>query len=270
MRATVRIGMVNFINTEPFYRVWRERPLPPGWRVVEDVPSRLNRLLADGDLDLAIASSHEYALHPRLYRLLPGLSISSNGAVGSVFLFSDRPPAALDGCEVALSPQSQTSNHLVRIVLEDLYHVRPCYVAERRPSAAAVVSIGDEALRWHEERAFAHAVDLGHAWMELTGLPFVFAAWLVRREFWQRAAPEVERIQRRLLQCVAEGRQRLAAISAEVAGRIPMHPNRCQQYLAGLQYDLDGAKQRSLALFYEKLVQRGEADPHCLPIAWCG
>jgi len=268
--TTVRIGMVNFINTAPFYSVWRERPVEPGWEVTEAVPSRLNRMLYTGELDMAIASSHEYALHPQAYCILEGLSISSNGAVGSVFLFSDRPAGELDGCNVALSPQSQTSNHLVRIVLEELYRVRPRYVPDRSEEAAAVVSIGDEALRWHEEGRFVHAVDLGHAWMELTGLPFVFAAWLVRRDFWERAADTVRRVQHRLLDCVAAGHGRLAAISAEGAGRIPMQTDRCQRYLAGLQYDLDDDKRRSLALFYEKLAARGEADPRCLPIAWCG
>jgi len=268
--TTVRIGMVNFINTAPFYSVWQSRPPEPSWRVTEAVPTRLNRLLHAGELDLAIASSHEYAAHPESYRILDGLSISSNGAVGSVFLFSDRRPEDLDGRTVGLSPQSQTSNHLVKIVLEELYQVRPRYVLDRDAETEAEVSIGDEALRWHIEGRHRYAVDLGQAWMEFCGLPFVFAAWLVRRDFWDQAADTVRRVRDRLVACVAAGNEQLAAISAAVAPRIPMDVERCHRYLAGLQYDLDEAKKRSLALFYQKLVERGEADPRCLPIAFCG
>jgi len=267
-----RIGMVDFINTAPLYETWKRTVCRPEWVVTEAAPSRLNRLLMDGDLDLGYVSSHEYAVRPGLYRLLADLSISASGRVGSVFLFSRRPVGALGGGLVELSPQSQTSNSLVRIVLEDFHGAKPHYrmQGEGRGTPDAVLAIGDQALRLRAEGGFPVVIDLGEAWAERTGLPFVFAVWAVREDFFQRAPESVAAIRAELLRCVRQGREDLASISREVAARIPMEPSACRAYLAGIEYDLGAEKMKGLERFYEILIQRGEADPAALPLKFCG
>ena len=64
--------------------------------MVEAPPSTLNQMLAAGDLDLGFVSSYEYGVRSQQYRILPDLSISANGSVGSVFLFSRIDPKLLD------------------------------------------------------------------------------------------------------------------------------------------------------------------------------
>jgi len=273
---TARIGMVNFLNTAPLYEVWKRTVCRPDWQVTEAPPSTLNRLLHEGALDLGFISSHEYAFHPEEYKILGNLSISATGKVGSVFLFSRLPAAELDGRLVLLSSQSQTSVHLVKIILEDFYRVQPRYetgLASESPDLAgvdAVLSIGDEALLLAHGGRYPHQLDLGEAWQRETGLPFVFAVWAVREAFCRNEPDQVVAIHHELLRCLAEGREKLLEISRLVAPRIPMAAEACFAYLSGMEYDLDDRKQEGLTLFYRYLIERGEASPAAVPLKICG
>ncbi len=271
----VRIGMVNFINTAPLYEIWKESVSRPDWQVSEAPPAVLNRMLYAGQLDMGFISSHEYAAHPESYRLLGDLSLSATGPVGSVFLFSRRPPKALDNGQILLSSQSQTSVALVRIVLEDFYRVRPVYRVGRlleQPDLETldgVLVIGDEALRLAADHQWPHRLDLGQVWHRQSGLPFVFAVWAVREEFCRREPEVVATIHQELRRCLAEGKERLAEICGRVAPRIPISEEECCRYLSGMEYDLDQAKQQGLSRFIEYLLVRGEASPGALPLRIC-
>ncbi len=271
-----RIGMVNFINTAAIYEVWKENVNRPEWQVVEAAPAVLNRLLKSGDLDLGFVSSYEYAEHPADYRLLADLSISATGAVGSVFLFSEVELALLTGELVLLSPQSKTSNGLIKIILEDFYGVRPRYHlpddqnvsvdSTHEEGRAAVLAIGDQALRLKQSGMFPYVLDLGEVWRQHTGLPFVFAVWAVREEFCKSHGAILQEIHQELLRCVGLGRSRLPEISRLVAPRVPMEPQACLAYLQGIELDLGPDKIQGLTLFIEHLVRRGEAGPQALPL----
>ena len=265
-----RIGMVNFINTAALYEVWKETVHHPEWQVVEAAPAELNRMLHDGELDLGFVSSCEYAEHPERYRLLADLSISSTGAVGSVFLFSELEPQRLTDQVVSLSPQSKTSNGLIKIILEDFYGVRPQYhlptAVEGKQEGRAVLAIGDQALRLKSQDRFPFVLDLGEVWYRQTGLPFVFAVWAVREEFCCRQAKCLLEIHRELKRCVARGRECLPTISRRVAPQVPMEALACFSYLQGIELDLNPDKIQGLALFYEYLIRRGEASPQALPL----
>jgi len=278
MQPKARIGMVNYINTAPLYEVWRETVSRPDWRVTEAVPAELNRLLAEGSLDLGFVSSHEYAAHPDRYRIMSGLSISATGPVGSVFLFSRLPVRELAGHLLLLSSQSQTSVSLVKIVLEEFYGLRPEYLLgeataglnQEGEAHAAVLAIGDEALRLAGEGNYPYRLDLGEAWQRETGLPFVFAIWAVREDFCRREPDTVVEIHGELRRCLSQGRKRLHEISAAVAGRIPMPAAACYEYLKGIEYDLGPEKVAALAKYFGYLIRRGEAPEEALPLRLCG
>jgi len=271
-----RIGMVNFINTAPLYEVWRRTVHRPEWTVTEGPPSLLNRLLFQGELDLGFVSSHEYAAHPDRYLLLPDLSISSTRRVGSVFLFADTAPEKLQDRLVLLSSQSQTSVSLVKIILEEFIGVTPRYESGelfgargRQEKPAALLAIGDEALRLAAAGTYPVRLDLSEVWHDHTGLPFVFAVWAVREEFRDREKATVSAIHEELRRCLAEGRRDLEAISRRVAPRIPMDFQPCYDYLRGLEYDLGEEKRQGLARFIDFLIKRREAVAAALPLRIC-
>ncbi len=267
----IRIGMVNFINTAPIYETWKTRPHPENWHVVEAPPSTLNQMLAAGDLDLGFVSSYEYGVRPQQYRILPDLSISANGSVGSVFLFSRIDPKLLDKKQVLLSGQSETSIALVKIILEKFYCVQAEYLigdvnGEIAKTASGILAIGDEALRLSASGEFQYQLDLGEVWCKYTDLPFVFAICAVREEFCEKNADVVAAIHKEFLICKGEGRKFLESICVQVAPRIPMHPDECYVYLRAIEYGLGERKQLALEKYYNYLIERGEGSPESVPL----
>lgn len=267
----VMIGMVNFINTAPLYETWKQTVIHPEWQVVEANPAELNRKMAVAELDLGFISSHEYARAPKQYRILSGLSISANGPVGSVYLFSEKAIEDLDGETVFLSPQSQTSNSLVKIILEEFIGVTPRYDISKtldlpHEREKTIVAIGDRALRLQASGRYPFVLDLSEKWSAQTGLPFVFAVWAVRNEFHQQNGACVSEIHQELLRCIREGRENLKEVCRIAAPRIPMSESDCFAYLQGLEYDLDREKIEALELFYTHLIARGEGEQDTLPL----
>lgn len=150
--------------------------------VVYDVPSRLPALLDSGEVDAILVSSIEYLRREDLV-IAADVGIMSNGPVASVRMLSKVP---LDEIQtLALDESSMTSNMLAQIILAER-GVRPSLVTMEPDQAAmlaacdACVLIGDKGLE--ADGTGLVDVDLGEAWTELTGLPFVWALWLSKRE----------------------------------------------------------------------------------------
>ncbi len=105
-----RIGIVNYLNMAPIHEKWKSTVQSENWKIVEDPPSSLNKKLADGEIDMGFVSSYEYGRHPEKYKILSGLSISANGPVGSVFLFSHVPMKQLDQAPVLFPAHWSTAS----------------------------------------------------------------------------------------------------------------------------------------------------------------
>ena len=265
-----RIGMVNYINTAPIYEIWKRTVRNKHWRMIEAPPAPLCRMLAAGELDIGVVSSYEYGMRPERYRILEDLSISANGPVGSVFLFSHVPMTELGGAPVLLSNQSETSAALVKVILEEFVRAKPVYsfgeVRGEGKKAKAVLAIGDDALRLVSEKSYAFQYDLGEIWKQETGLPFVFAVFAVREEYCRDQAGELAEIHREFLRCRAQGKEEMLTICEQVAARIPMPCENCYAYLRAIEHDLGPEKHRALEKFFGYLIARGEASPRALPL----
>ena len=135
---------------------------------VGGVPTELNRMLVDGEVDVAPISSIAYARNADQLRMLPRLCVSSEGAVDSIQLVTKTPLGRVRS--VAVTPESATSVVLTKVLLPHAEHVPLGEPAE------ATLLIGDAALRSAFEDPTPHH-DLGRLWLERTGLPMVFAVW---------------------------------------------------------------------------------------------
>src|SRR5256885_289544 len=159
----VKLGRISYVNMAPvFYRVGVEV------EEVQGVPTELNELLVNGELDTAPISSIEYARNADRLRLLPRLCVASEGAVDSIQLVSRKPLEQVR--VVAVTPESATSVALTKVLLPE---------AEQVPlgeEADAKLLIGDAALKSAFEDPTPY-YDLGRLWLERTGLPMVFAVW---------------------------------------------------------------------------------------------
>jgi chorismate dehydratase len=183
-----RIGCVKYINARPLVRGW-------SGPIEFDHPSALCRRLAAAELNIALVSSFEFLRNP-IYSIVDGVSIASRGVVYSVVV-AHSPGEQWN--EIELDPASTTGAALLRCLLHEQKSVaRECAPAadnlSRLEEGCARLLIGDQAIRFREKFGSTyHYWDLGQAWFDLTGLPFVFALWLVRPE-----VPEGKKVADRL------------------------------------------------------------------------
>ena len=243
MVKSLRIGCVKYLNA---------RPLVHGWsgNVVLDHPSALCAQLARGELDVALVSSFEFLRNP-IYRIVDHAAIASDGAVYSVVVAHRGKISDVDG--IKLDPAAETSGNLLRCLLAEL-NLRPNVVARSTSSERARLLIGDQAIRFRQEhgREF-HFWDLGEQWKKLTGLPFVYALWLVR--------PEVVDPRSVAEQLRALRDQNLADLKTIIATQTEFDPAFCDSYYReNLRFSFGEREKQGLRKFSE-LCQKHELLP---------
>jgi len=263
MESKVRLGRIRYINVLPIYFALDHAWVANGFQMESGTPAELNQLLHQGLLDVSAISSFEYGRHHEQYVLLPDLAIATKGDVGSVLFFSRVPFHRLTGKEVLLSAGSATSAALVKIVLAELYGARPLYrvgpVTDRfLDGCYGMLAIGDEALRLQARGCYPYFLDLGRAWADLTGLPFVFGVWAARRDFWQAHPRVVEAVYRTLMASKKLGLGALPTICRRAADLVPLSLEELMAYFQRLNYDLDADQQEGLSAFFRFLFRYGE------------
>jgi len=172
--AGFRVGSVKALNAVPLTRGIEDL-------VTFTTPARLAEMLRADELDAALVSIVEPLLTDR-YDILDGIAVASLGEVRSVFLAHRQPLEQVR--EVYCDPASLTSVMLLKVLLAER-GLRPEFKKLEDYGAAKdqdyVLLIGDQALDFAFGSPAHEIFDLGAAWYELTGLPFVYAAWALRR-----------------------------------------------------------------------------------------
>ena len=247
----IRVGIVNYVNARPLAR-GLERD-PAGLELLYLPPAAVADELAAGRIDIGLLPSIELVRIPGLV-VLPGCAIAATHEVRSVLLVSQVPVAEIR--TLSLDENSRTSAALVRLLLEARYGVRP----ECRPSAPrlgemlassdAALVIGDPALRVDRESYVV--LDLAGEWLELTGLPFVFAVWAARAEV---ATPALAaRFERSLEAGLAE----LETIVGEAAVETALPPAVLRDYYTrNLRFRFGDAERRGLDEFLRRAQAAG-------------
>lgn len=229
-----RIGSVPYLNSVPLTHGIEEE-------ISFVVPSKLAEKLRAGELDAALVSITEVLFHAG-YDVLDGVAVTSHGPVKSVFLAHRQPLEEIQTihCDTA----SLTSVNLLRVLLAER-NLAPTFepLADYSQATALknVLLIGNRGIDFLRA-PHDHAIwDLGAAWHELTGLPFVYAVWALRRGHHDRA------LRAKLHAAKVNGLTNLAQIIAQ-------HPDYDaefrQEYLDGhIRYDLGEAEKVGLAKF---------------------
>lgn len=150
-------------------------------RVTNDHPAHLAAALRAGKVDVALIPVVDLLIASDLVAL-DGLGVASNGPVKSVLLKCNVPIDQI--YTVARDPSSATSNALIEVLFQ--FHFKRSIKMAEGPDADAWVMIGDRALC--SEPSVAGDIDLAEVWRSMTGLPFVFAVWAVRKDFKERDA----------------------------------------------------------------------------------
>jgi chorismate dehydratase len=262
MTAKARLGRIAYLNVLPIYFAMEHVFSENGFKLVRGTPAELNALMRRGEVDLGSISAMEYGRACKDYLLLPDMSISSRGAVGSVLLFSRVPFSRLDGRLIRVSAASASGAALVKILMAELFGVQPRYQAGQASGSLtevdAVMAIGDEALRLKTAGAMPFELDLGEAWQELTGLPFVFGVWAVRRDFALVQPEATHSLHRLLLRSRDWGLRSLTELSRIASAPFGMSPAQVLAYFHQLNFFLGPEHEEGLATFFHYSYNLGE------------
>jgi len=265
----LRLGHITYSNCFPVHAQFIDQGCPAGVTLTHGVPSRLNDLLAQGEIDVAPCSSIEYARHAGEYRLIPSVVIGSAGPVRSILLLG-ADPTSLDGRLVALPTASATSVVLLKILLQVRWGTSPHFMwfdqIRDDPfamGAAAALYIGDLALNPRLHADAAARIDLGAEWQAETGLPFAFALWQARGG----SQDELRRLASALVASRAYWRANAEDLASRYAPHFGIEPATLDEYWRGLQFDLEPSMLEGVTAFY-RLARDIGAVATVPPLTW--
>ncbi len=249
----LKVGIVDFLNSRPLAWSFLAGDFEDLFSAVYTSPARVAELLAEGEIDIGLVPSIEVLRIPDL-EILPGPCVAATREVRSVLLLSRGPLA--EAQRIAVDTSSRTSVALLHILLAELYHLEielepapPC-AAGVPPGYDGALIIGDPALK--VDRRLFEVVDLAAAWRELTGLPFVFAVWAVRRE---KRKPGIEQYFERSL---TAGLAALERIGEEAAAEQGLPLADVHRYLRqNLRFRLDVEEISGLREFFRRASEHG-------------
>jgi chorismate dehydratase len=239
------VARMPYLNSDVFY--WT---MPPeSFELRPLAPRAMAWAIENGEIDAGpLPVAEWFRMQDRLVPV--GDYCVATGATAVSILFFSRVPAVdLTGRRIAVTEHTSTSVQLLRVLLEERWHVRPERFVLLDEPADALLLIGDVALRnRHGIEGFPYVYDLGAEWYEDTGLPFVFAHWVARRE----SDPEgVEVLERTLGECLESGMGRVREIA--VRNRAGLSPDEAERYVRGFTYRMGAAQVAALDLFRSRL-----------------
>ena len=92
-KTMIKLGHIVYSNCFPVHAGILNGQVAAPFKIIEGIPSELNRYLAEGKVDVSPSSSIEYAVNRGKYLILPDLSITSRTKVMSLFALSTDSPS---------------------------------------------------------------------------------------------------------------------------------------------------------------------------------
>lgn len=180
----IKVGIVNYLNTKPLLYGLERSPIKDKIELVGNYPSLLAEMLKDGKIDVGLIPVAAIADLPSYY-IVGNYCIGAEGEIASVCLFSEVPMNEIK--KVYLDYQSRSSAALLKWLMRESWGINPeLEIAENEgyrdliKGTTAGLVIGDRALEQRKVSTFIY--DLGSEWRAITGLPFVFAAWVSTKQ----------------------------------------------------------------------------------------
>jgi chorismate dehydratase len=176
----IKVGVVSYLNTRPLVYGLKLPPIADEIDLIEETPARLADLLLNDKIDVGLVPT---AVIPQLKEsfIASDYCIGTETEVASVCLFSEVPLDEIQ--KVYLDHESRSSTALLRWLMRDSWGIYPEIIQATDDSyrkqitgTTAGLVIGDRA--FEQRRISTFIYDLASEWRAITGLPFVFAAWI--------------------------------------------------------------------------------------------
>ncbi len=250
-RARLTLGVVSFLNSRPLIEGLGDDP-EVGLHFA--VPSALPRLLRAGRVDAALVPVIDLARSRGQWERVSTAGILSDGETLTVRVFSRVPPERLE--TLLVDGDSHTSVVLARLIWQHWYQrpiqLLPLQEVSRVEACASVLLIGDKVVT-ERPQGFEYEVDLGLAWKQWTGLPFVFAVWAA-----VTGRPGNEALGRRLDEARDRGVAQAARIAAEQGPALGWPADLAVRYLTrNLGYRLSPAAVEGMTRFISLATAEG-------------
>ncbi|HUK24311.1 MAG TPA: menaquinone biosynthesis protein [Terriglobales bacterium] len=259
-----RISAISYLNTAPLMWDFEHGKTRGDFDIAYTVPSLCAAELQAGTADIGIVPVAAYTTVPGLV-IIPGVAIASVRPVRSILLVSKSPLE--DIRSVALDTSSLTSVALTKVLFarwwggERSFVAMPPDLQSMLRSSDAGLLIGDPAL--HVDRSRYYTFDLAEEWIRLTGKPFVFAFWAVRRQALKHARPNSD-----LAAIFRQSRdhglapENLGKIAEQWSPRVGLTEAEVRTYLTeNIHHYLDEACLEGLQLFLRYAHECGALPP---------
>ncbi len=266
-KTVVRIGQIDYVNVLPFFHGLDERLRHQNAfdvQMVQGVPTQLNKLLENDELDVAPISSLAYARNWMNYELLPGLSVSSPGEVRSILLLHHQPLSTWKHVRIALTSSSETSVQLLKILISSLPNVTIEYVTcspnvdQMLALNDAALLIGDDALELLiKPRLNMMITDLGQWWKKLEDRSMTYAVWAVNKRFSEREPQVVSILQKALKENCHAAFHDLTKIIQISQQQLGGDEQFWRDYFAGLDYNFDEKQREDLRWYLKRCYESG-------------
>lgn len=259
----LRIGRIDYANVWPVFHYFDPESLRFPAEQVAEMPAVLNRKLREGDIDVAAVSSFAYGASSESYYLLPDLSVSALGRVGSILLFLKSPLEKVVHGKIALTTTSATSVNLLKIIMNKFYGGDPVYefaepsLERMLANADAALLIGDHAIRASWSNRKYRMLDLGEIWHIWTGNWMTFALWAVRKETADSRPEEVMSIYEGLMESKRRASRDMEPIVTKAVRQIGGSPDYWQEYFRNLYHDFGSEQQAGLMLYFRYARELG-------------
>jgi chorismate dehydratase len=253
---TPRIAASSYSNTAPL--VWSFLYGSNHGKVelvLDNAPARSAELLAQDHVDAALVPVI-CAQTIDDVRIIPGVCVGAREKVRSVCLVTKGDELS-DVKSVALDVSSKTSVVLTKIIFREFLGFEPEWRdaapdldAMLRASDAALI-IGDPALKLSFE-AHYRTFDLAELWHRFTGLGFIFAMWMTRRE-----SVAIDFAAAR-----DEGLTHIDEIAASYADGIGVSENEMRAYLTeNIRFTPDESMLEGMEKYFDLAAKHGLIEP---------
>jgi chorismate dehydratase len=238
----ISVSVVAYANSLPFVYGLLHSKFSDKIEVSIDMPSVCADKLLNNSVDISLVPVAE-TLRMNNVTIVSDLCIGANDYVKTVLLASNCPKENLK--EIYLDYQSRTSVVLIKVLAKNFWHLQPEWVKATAGFESRVINnttgaviIGDRT--FSIETPFQY--DLSHEWNTFTGLPFVFAAWMTRKNIPSGLIEEFN-------QALHFGAQNISDAVAKYNKTPLSNDNICKYLIENIDYELNDEKKKALSLF---------------------
>lgn len=270
----MRLGRVSYTNCLPVFHALETKKVDCQAELVAEPPATLNKLFGEEELEATAVSSIAYARLAEKAVILPDLSIASDGRVQSVLLLSKRTIRELDGKEIFVTSESETSVALLTILLREHFQISAGLIpASGSPeamlvSAPAALAIGDQALKALYRSQGLYVYDLGEEWQRFSGEKMVFAVWSAQRKSVVSQPREMFGLWQSLQYSKAYGLSHPWEIAARGSMITGLPVSAMLTYYRHLKYHLDQELLQGLECFFDHAFRLGLLEKPVKPEVW--